>query len=54
MVKQVSRGDFKKEFKRMGEIAERWTMEDLRCMSLIKENQRLLEKIGVVGEKAKK
>ena len=35
-------------FKRIGEIAEDWRPE------LIRENQRLLEAIGVVGEKAKK
>ena len=48
MVKLVARGSFGKEFRRMGEIADKWNV------SLIKENQRLLEKIGVVGEKAKK
>ncbi|MEA3354941.1 MAG: hypothetical protein U9Q63_00435 [Patescibacteria group bacterium] len=48
MVKQVAKGSFQKEFKRMGEIANDWKVE------LIQENQRLLEEIGVVGEKAKK
>jgi len=50
MVKMV--GERKREyegvFREMGEISEGWGVEK------IKENQRLLEKIGVVGEKAKK
>jgi mevalonate kinase len=46
MVEKVSLGNNKKEFKRMGEIAEKWEP------SLIQENEYLLEKIGVVGEKA--
>lgn len=48
MVKQVAKGSYKKEFMRMGEIAKNWEVD------LIEENQRLLEKIGVVGERAKK
>jgi len=40
--------EFERIFKRMGKIAEDWGVEK------IKENQRLLEEIGVVGEKAKK
>lgn len=48
MVKQVAKGNFLQEFKRMGELVANWRVE------LIKENQKLLEKIGVVGEKAKK
>jgi mevalonate kinase len=35
-------------FRRMGAIAQAWQLD------LIKENQRLLEAIGVVGDKAKK
>jgi len=50
MVKMV--GEKKKQyqdiFKQMGEISEKWRVRK------IKENQRLLEKIEVVGEKAKK
>jgi len=37
-----------KIFKRMGEISENWKVE------LIKENERLLEEIGVVGRKARR
>ena len=48
MVEKVSGGSFDNEFKRMGEIADNWKVD------LIKENQRLLEQIGVVGEKARK
>jgi len=48
MVEKVSKGSFGKEFERMGEIANNWKV------FLIKENQRLLEQIGVVGEKARK
>ncbi|MFH2061544.1 MAG: hypothetical protein ABIJ43_01015, partial [Candidatus Beckwithbacteria bacterium] len=54
MVKQVAERfqknnlRFKKIFKRMGEIAENWSVD------LIQENQRLLEKIRVVGKRAKK
>ena len=48
MVKKVSRGSFEKEFRRMGQIADNWRVEK------ISENQRLLEKIGVVGLIAKK
>lgn len=39
---------YKKIFRRMGEMVDSWKPK------LITENQRLLEKIGVVGEKAKK
>jgi len=39
---------YKDIFKRMGEISDDWKVKK------IKENQRLLEKIGVVGERAKK
>jgi len=39
---------YKDIFKRMGEISDDWRVEK------IKENQRLLENIGVVGERAKK
>ncbi len=50
MVKMVGEKKKKYEdiFKQMGKISENWEREK------IKENQRLLEKIGVVGEKAKK
>lgn len=47
MVKLVARGNFTKEFKQIGRLVDGWTQE------LIKENERLLEKIGVVGKKAK-
>ncbi len=48
MVRLVAKGNYKQEFKMMGELVNRWRPE------LIQENERLLEKIGVVGEKAKK
>jgi len=48
MVEKVSKGEYTDEFERMGEIASDWKPE------LIRENQRLLERIGVVGERAKK
>ena len=44
---QVNKSRYDKYFERMGEIAENWTADK------IQENQRLLEEIGVVGEKAK-
>lgn len=47
MVKQVALGNFAKEFHQIGKLVDRWHPE------LIKENERLLEKIGVVGGKAK-
>lgn len=46
--RRKSKKKIDKIFKRMGEIVDSWKPE------LIRENQRLLEKIGVVGEKAKK
>jgi len=48
MVVKVSKGKFESEFKEMGKIVDHWEVK------LISANQRLLEKIGVVGEKAKK
>ncbi|MDZ7586254.1 MAG: hypothetical protein U0946_00745 [Patescibacteria group bacterium] len=48
MVAAVTKGNFSKEFKQIGELVEKWQPE------LIRENENLLEKIGVVGEKAKK
>ena len=54
MVKMVTekymanKGQYDRYFERMGEIAENWEAD------LIQENQRLLEKIGVVGERARK
>jgi len=47
MVEKVSKGSFKTEFSRMGEIAENWEPNK------IQENEQLLEKIGVVGLAAK-
>jgi mevalonate kinase len=47
MVKQVARGNFEAEFKQIGKLVDTWQP------GLIKENERLLEKIGVVGNKAK-
>jgi len=48
MVKMVAKGNYQKEFKQIGEISNYWDQK------LIQENERLLEKLGVVGEKAKK
>jgi len=48
MVKMVAKGSYEEEFKRMANIVENFKPE------LIRENQRLLEKIGVVGERARK
>jgi len=48
MVKMVSKGKFEREFELMDEITKEWNPE------FIKENERLLEAIGVVGEKAKR
>jgi len=48
MVKQVARGNCVQDFKQIGQLVDRWQPE------LIKENEKLLEKIGVVGIKAKK
>lgn len=39
---------YKDIFKRMGEISDDWQVKE------IKENQRLLESIGVIGQKARK
>lgn len=47
MVKEKEK-EYQEIFKQMGKISESWKVEK------IKENQKLLEKIGVVGEKAKK
>ncbi len=46
MVKQVAKGNYVKEFKQIGSLVDKWRPE------LIAANERLLEKIGVVGEKA--
>ena len=46
MVKQVAQGNFSKEFKQIGNIADNWNEQ------LIRGNEKLLEKIGVVGKKA--
>ena len=48
MVRQVARGNFAEEFKQIGKLVDKWQPE------LIQENERLLEKIGVVGPRAKK
>lgn len=48
MVKMIAEGRHEAEFKKIGELVNNWRPE------LIQENERLLEKIGVVGEKAKK
>jgi len=49
MVKMVGKKkEYQDIFKQMGKISEKWEL------GKVKENQRLLEKIGVVGEKAKK
>lgn len=48
MVRQVAKGRFDKEFKAIGKLVNYWRPE------VIKANEALLEKIGVVGEKAKK
>jgi len=47
MVAAVARGNFSEEFKQIGDLVKDWQPE------LIRENENLLEKIGVVGEKAK-
>ena len=39
-------GNYVKEFKQIGNLVDHWSQK------LIKENERLLEKIGAVGEKA--
>jgi mevalonate kinase len=48
MVKQVAKGRWEKEFQQIGRLVNNWRPEK------IFENERLLEKIGVVGLKAKK
>ena len=48
LVEKVGKGNYKREIKRMGELVENWDV------SKISENQKLLEKIEVVGEKAKR
>jgi mevalonate kinase len=48
MVKAVAQGNFSQEFAQIGRLVNRWQPE------LIKENERLLEAIGVVGSRAKK
>jgi len=45
---KLQKTKYKQIFKRMGEISENWRVD------LIKENERLLEEIGVVGRKAKR
>jgi len=44
---KLQKTKYKQIFERMGEISENWRVE------LIKENERLLEEIGVVGKKAR-
>ena len=46
MVKKVARSNFSKQFKQIGKLVGQWRPE------LIKENEQLLESIGVVGKKA--
>lgn len=48
MVKKVAAGNWQKEFKQIGGLVNKWRPE------MIKVNERLLEKIGVVGKKAQK
>ena len=48
MVNKVATGNYQKEFKQTGNLVDNWRPE------LIQENERLLEKIGVVGGKAQK
>jgi mevalonate kinase len=48
MVKAVAQGNFSPEFAQIGKLVNQWQPE------LIKENERLLETIGVVGSKARK
>ena len=47
MVKMVAEGNYQKEFKQIGELVNHWKPE------LIEANELLLEKIGIVGVKAK-